>query len=361
MGLFRKKEEPSTKVGRVRKCPQCGAAVPASKVVCPECGWEFDDTNNRESALERLSNELQKANGFFSSRTPEEVLSSFRIPKSKGDLLEVTMFFKAKLSSDSEYKNEYRTKYEECIMKCKQYYAQDPDFARLINEYDNSIRHGANSAFIKRIFTIIGIVVGVCLLALGIWKISSVVSANKKTEQKKLTIEQSIALNDEDAIIRAIDNTKKIEDPLSVITTLVKSNHLDAAIYLYENKAEHVSTYNMKWEYSYGDKATFTKSATKILYDALINAERMDEAWNYHALDYDTPTYAGNCNCYFQYMMDVVNYYCKQNRKQEARLFLKEHLIWFANYVDNGRYGKDYPNFTSAKVNQRISKYINEY
>lgn len=358
MGLFRKKEEPSTKVGRVRKCPQCGAAVPASKVICPECGWEFDDTNNRESALERLSNELQKANGFFSSRTTEEVLSSFRIPKSKGDLLEVTMFFKAKLSSDSEYEREYRAKYEECIMKCKQYYAQDPDFARLINEYDNTVRQRANFAFIKRISTIIGIVLGVCLLALGIWKISSVISANKKTEQKKLTIEQSIALNDEDAIIRAIDNTKKIEDPLSVMTNLVKSNHLDAAIYLYENKTNHTSTYNMKHYY---ETAEFTRSATKVLYDALINAERMEEAWNYHALDYDTPTYAGNSNCYFQYVMDVVNYYCKQNRKQEARLFLKEHLIWFVNYVDNGEWGKSYPNFTSAKVNQRISKYINEY
>ncbi len=359
MGLFRKKEEPSTKVGRVRKCPQCGAAVPASKVVCPECGWEFDDTNNRESALERLSNELQKANGFFSSRTPEEVLSSFRIPKSKGDLLEVTMFFKAKLSSDNEYENEYRAKYEECIMKCKQYYAQDPDFARLISEYDNMIRHRANSTFIKRIFTIIGIVVGVCLLALGIWKISSVVSANKKTEQKKLTIEQSIALNDEDAIIRAIDNTKKIEDPLSVITTLVKSNHLDAAIYLYENKTNHTDRYEMSWDYD--EIKRFSKSASKILYDALINVERMDEAWNYHELDSRNSTYAGNASCYYQYIMDVVNYYCKQNRKQEARVFLKEHLIWFVNYVDNGQGGNNYPNFTSTKVNQRISKYINEY
>lgn len=359
MGLFKKKEEPSSKVGRVRKCPQCGAAVPASKVICPECGWEFDDTNNRESALERLNNELQKANGFFSSRTPEEVLSSFRIPKSKGDLLEVTMFFKAKLSSDSEYQNEYRTKYEECIMKCKQYYAQDPDFARLISEYDNMVRHRANSAFIKRILTIVGVILGVCLLAFGIWKISSVVSANKKAKPKNITIEQSIALNDEDAIIRAIDNTKKIEDPLSVITTLVKSNHLDAAIYLYENKTNHTDTYQM--DHPSWDVAEFTRSATKVLYDALIKAERMEEAWNYHALDYDTPTYAGNCNCYFQYVMDVVNYYCKQNRKQEARVFLKEHLIWFVNYVDNGEWGKNYPNFTSAKVNQRISKYINEY
>ena len=40
MGLFKK--ETSNKVGRVKKCPQCGASVPASKVVCPECGCEFD-------------------------------------------------------------------------------------------------------------------------------------------------------------------------------------------------------------------------------------------------------------------------------------------------------------------------------
>ena len=31
----------SHKYGDVRKCPQCGAIVPAMAGVCPECGFEF--------------------------------------------------------------------------------------------------------------------------------------------------------------------------------------------------------------------------------------------------------------------------------------------------------------------------------
>lgn len=38
-----------------------------------------------------------------------------------------------------------------------------------------------------------------------------------------------------------------------------------------------------------------------------------------------------------------------------------EHLAWFVNNVDNGKYGKDYPDFYSEKVSQRLTKQINNY
>ena len=155
MPLFRKKEDTSEKkVGRVRKCPQCGAAVPASKVICPECGWEFDDVTNKQSAVQKLTEQLNKTHGFFSSRTEADVIREFPIPKSKGDLLELTLFFKTKCkavgSNDMYGKTDYtfckecRLRYEECIMKARQYYYSDKDFARLIEDYDKEIKNKRN-------------------------------------------------------------------------------------------------------------------------------------------------------------------------------------------------------------------------
>ena len=207
------------------------------------------------------------------------------------------------------------------------------------------------------------------MLSLGIWRIAVASSADGKEKKvliedvqvtdKTLTIEESIEQGDESAIIEAIKSTKKIKEPLPLLEQLVKANYLDAAIYLY-NKTEHCSVSEMQYENLHSN-AGFTKKATRLLYNALIAAERMDEALEYHPLDYDDPNYAGNANCYFQYIMDVINYYCKKGDKATARKFVKEHMVWFVSYVDNGEWGHKYPDFQSAKVNQRLIKYINNY
>jgi len=168
MGLFRKKEEPSTKIGRVRKCPQCGASVPSSKVVCPECGWEFDDTRDQESAVARLSKELQKADGILAFKTKEQVISTFPIPKTKNDLLELTIFFQSRLQVGSMTEpallKEYKIKYEECIMKAIQFYSDDKDFAELIAKYKKQKTQ-------KKVTIAITIVVVVVLaVAYVLWK-----------------------------------------------------------------------------------------------------------------------------------------------------------------------------------------------
>ena len=173
--LFDQKET-SNKIGKVRKCPQCGTNVPASKVICPECGWEFDEDVNAKGILHKLSEEVKKTKGFFSMESEEDVISAFPIPKVKSDLLELTIYFKAKVKNIEKQKNTenfdinlfeaYKEKYAECIMKAKQFYAQDPSFTKLINEYDEEeIKEEKKIKAEKRIQFILPVVI---LIILGI-------------------------------------------------------------------------------------------------------------------------------------------------------------------------------------------------
>ena len=168
MGIF-KKEVTSNKIGRVRKCPQCGASVPSSKVVCPECGWEFDDGNDKESAVQKLAAELKKTHGIF-GKNEGEVIRAFPIPKTKNDLLELTIYFKSRKSDSAKIKGEvyakvFKEKYEECIAKAKQFYPNDKDFITLIREYDNEKR---NTIIRIVVTSIIVVVIGVVGVVIGI-------------------------------------------------------------------------------------------------------------------------------------------------------------------------------------------------
>lgn len=161
MPLFRRKsEQAEAKVGRVRRCPQCGAPVPASKVVCPDCGWEFDDVTDRHSALQKLSAQLNKSHRILSRKDERDVILNFPIPKSKGDLLELTIFFKSKADSWP-----YDTKYEECIMKAMQYYSTDKDFVALIEEYKSYIKAKKRRKILDILSNTlwIAVLIGVCI------------------------------------------------------------------------------------------------------------------------------------------------------------------------------------------------------
>lgn len=181
-GLFDQKET-SNKIGKIRKCPQCGTNVPASKVICPECGWEFDEDVNAKGVLHKLSEEVKKTRGFFSMESEEDVISAFPIPKVKSDLLELTIYFKAKVKNLNKQKNTenfdrylfdaYKEKYVECIMKAKQFYPQDPSFVKLINEYDEEeIKEEKKNKTEKRVKFILPIVIfiilGIILAIMGL-------------------------------------------------------------------------------------------------------------------------------------------------------------------------------------------------
>lgn len=151
----------------IRECPNCGKRIPASKTICPACGWELDIESDNQSAVYRLSQEL-KNRSLLNFQTEYTVIRSFPIPRAKNDLLELTIYFKTRCLSD--FKDEIWDeedacvqKYKECILKAKQYYNNDADFLPLMKDFDDEMAE--NEARKRRRRMIIGIVCGVFGLA----------------------------------------------------------------------------------------------------------------------------------------------------------------------------------------------------
>lgn len=150
----------SDKFGDVRKCPACGALVPAMAATCPECGYEFSGVQASSSAqvLAKQIAELQhsgmsKKTHIINNTTPKNAFDStsatkqldideattksivslienFPIPNSKADIFDFLTALKPKIeikSEDNTYtlRKAYFVKYQECLEKAKMLFPGD--------------------------------------------------------------------------------------------------------------------------------------------------------------------------------------------------------------------------------------------
>ncbi len=152
----------SDKFGDVRKCPSCGALVPALAVSCPECGYEFSGIS-ASSSSQVLSKEIAKIkkeasakknelvkSGKYSTKkekgeiwSPQEealqsidddaesqidsLVDSFPVPNTKNDLFDLIMYLKSQ---------GYKDKLKECLNRAKVLFPKDPLFLQLLDKAD---------------------------------------------------------------------------------------------------------------------------------------------------------------------------------------------------------------------------------
>lgn len=157
-------------------------------------------------------------------------------------------------------------------------------------------------------------------------------------------------------IIYDIEGYERYQCAEALIEEYIKVGEIDAAINVYERITHfHCSTYEMQWDNHDG----YENRVTKLLYDALIEADDFETAWKYHPLKYEDPDYAGNGGSYFGYVSDVLVHLCQQGRMVEAQQFLNKHSLWFLKNVDNGKYGQEYAQYSYNKVLQDFQLIIN--
>lgn len=116
----------SDKFGDVRKCPVCGALVPALGVTCAECGYEFSGIEASSSA-QLLAKKIEEA--LAKGKNKESIISNFPIPNAKNDLFDLILYLKNHLAND--FKQVYESKLKECLDKAEYLYPSDPLFIKL--------------------------------------------------------------------------------------------------------------------------------------------------------------------------------------------------------------------------------------
>lgn len=157
----------SNKFGDVRKCPACGALVPALAGSCAACGYEFSGVESSSSTqllakkiAEINENQSQKAANLekkdhesiddwkdkqWMIMNKERVLAisqavrTFPIPNTKADMFEFITTMQSNMLSPGVYKLEaeaYFTKYNEAIIKARALYKDDSTIENLLENHN---------------------------------------------------------------------------------------------------------------------------------------------------------------------------------------------------------------------------------
>ena len=121
----------SNKYGDVRKCPACGAMVPALVASCSECGYEFSGVDANLSSKKLAELLLQEK----SDSKKITIIETFPIPNTKSDLMEFLTSLKPRIVGSDSISEAYFKKYSECIEKANILFENDEKFIRFIKEF----------------------------------------------------------------------------------------------------------------------------------------------------------------------------------------------------------------------------------
>ncbi len=191
----------SDKFGDVRKCPSCGAIIPAFQGACPECGYEFSGLEANLSS-KKLAEELKKSK---TSSEQKIIIETFPIPNTKGDLLEFLTSLKPKMMDFSDpLSSSYFKKYEECISKSELSFSDDKMFSSYLTEFPAIKKKWSkqyNAVMIKRtisefslsefIINHLGVIILSVAAIIAIWAgISGISNAIERSRKANVVKEQ---------------------------------------------------------------------------------------------------------------------------------------------------------------------------
>ena len=127
-------------VKEVNKCPACGALRPALAAQCPECGYDFQNTNCK--VIRELNEKLDairasKLGGLSFTSKQIEIIRSFAIPQVKEELLDLLIYIQPKaLDKNSKVTQEWRLRQKEVIQRIKMAFANDKKVLATVTEYE---------------------------------------------------------------------------------------------------------------------------------------------------------------------------------------------------------------------------------
>lgn len=303
----------SEKFGDVRKCPACGAIVPALAGVCPECGFEFSgiDANSSSQELALLLIEIESSN-----REKENILDlkrtsieSYPIPATKADLFEFISSLSSKAQTgEKKLRGAYKTKLDECILKAQSLFPSDKELLKLIGE----IKKTNKQRLQKKIILFGSVAILVALLI----TIPIVKSRSPKTNYHTCV----------EAVLKAVDEGN-LEKAQSYINNYSGHYRIPnaygslCAAYVNSGEVEKAKKLVKKYPYKHEDVVC------KPLYEYLMENSLYEEAEEYIPGN----SYGDNISdeAYYDYIKKSIEIICQKADAREAKKFLKKKADFF--------------------------------
>ncbi|MBO4580901.1 MAG: hypothetical protein J5701_01265 [Bacteroidales bacterium] len=163
----------SNKLGDVKKCPACGAMVQSYQGVCPECGYAFEGVDANLSS-KKLAEAILKMEEKRDYSQVKALIEHFPIPNTKSDMIEFITSLSSKKEGDYYY-SVYKTKLDECIIRAKLLFPNDPLLQPLINSIEEKLNTKKKKLVQQRNILIISMVICIiilCCLLFLIWGIT---------------------------------------------------------------------------------------------------------------------------------------------------------------------------------------------
>ena len=139
-------EPTQVKVGKIRKCPACGASVNAFETACSACRHEFSGLEASRT-IQALFKEIQDIEILYAVSDPAEIarqksalIRGYPIPNSRDELLELLYFIQPKLtdvSYDDPNYNDWSVKFSEVVLRAKAAYKNDSKKLAEIQEIED--------------------------------------------------------------------------------------------------------------------------------------------------------------------------------------------------------------------------------
>ena len=356
----------SDKYGSVRKCPACGAIVGAFIGSCPECGYEFTEVDANLSS-KKLYDALSKESD---TKKKQEIIETFPIPNTKADLLEFLTALKPRITDPkSEFANVYYKKYAECIEKARVSFESDKQLQPFIdnfNQVDKEIKKKKLFNFLRNKWKLVAIVL--VLVVVGISVIIKENIAVAKLERQKQTFAMYISDGDAESaksVLKEMDICF-YDGALDLIKLYISNGDVNNAIDVYEKLTPlHCSMFDIEYSHKrHGSNNRYEPEATNLIRKELIKLGDYDLAWYYsekESCGHDPNDYV-HADFYYRFMVEVVNYLCENNKKQEARKFVNRYIQWFSENVDVlDKSYESYKNYNSQKSKTKLLQIISNY
>ncbi|MBQ2177396.1 MAG: hypothetical protein II453_20880 [Alphaproteobacteria bacterium] len=337
----------STKYGDVRKCPVCGALVPALAGSCPDCGYEFSGIDAAKSVKD-LSEKLEKVGDSINKK--KDIIESFPVPNTKGDIVALILYAKPHLTAiNDELSNSFYKKYIECISKAKVSFPEDKFVKPLIVEsvsISKKFHQTRNIQQIKNFFSFIIQQIKNLFSFIGSYFTLLIIPALIITTILYFSFRET----DGDRLIKVAEMAEKgnVEDAKLIYEKMGRISF----DYRKEEEKAQIAIFQKLFEKDVKQAAAFAKgyhSLRSQVREKFLESGNIEEYWELVNLDYSDATSA---NKRHYYMEKIVRYYCEKGEKVKARKFINQNIEWFKLKIDND---KSSGGFFSPKIDKNFS------